>query len=76
MTVIVDVFETILIDFEKGLKKIKIKGRIKTTQTIAFLDQPEYWEEFWRPEWTCYHWDSCERLPANVDVKNSQGVEW
>ena len=29
-------------------------------------NQSEYWEVSWRPEYTCYHWDSCERTTNSI----------
>ena len=50
------------------------KERVETTQTTAFWNRLEYWEESWRLEETCYHSVSSERPSANTDVKNSQGI--
>ena len=50
------------------------KRTVKTIQLQYYWDRPEYWEESWRLEETCYHSNSRERLSANTDVKNSWGV--
>ena len=38
-------------------------------------ERPEYWEESWRLEETCYRSNSSERPSAKTGVKNSQGVK-
>ena len=43
---------TIPIGLIKRLEKLKIRGQVKTIQTIALSDRPEYWEESWRLEET------------------------
>ena len=37
-------------------------------------DRPEYWEEPWKLEETCYHSNSSEKLSANAGVKNSHNI--
>ena len=49
----------------RGLTEFEIGRLAETIQTT------EYWEEFWRPEETCYHSDSRERSSTKAGVKNS-----
>ena len=46
----------------------------RPSKLLDYCDRPEYWEESWRLEEACCHSNSGERLSANADVKNSQGV--
>ena len=54
--------------------------RVKTHQltlmrkTLIYWRRPEFWEESWRLEDTWCHFNSCEKLSANADVKNSKRV--
>ena len=56
----------------RGLEEYKIGGRIETIQTKALQNRPGYWEEFWRPEETCFHSDSCERQPLTLVWKSHE----
>ena len=49
--------------------KLEDEGRLSKLQ---HWEQPEYWEESWRLEETCFHSNSNERPSANAVVKNSE----
>ena len=55
----------------KALANLEVGGRVKTIQTTALLERPEYWEKSWRLEETCCHSDSSERPSVHTDVKNT-----
>ena len=48
-----------------------INKKKKRICKIVNFAVPEYWEESWRLEETCYHLNSSERPSANAVVKNS-----
>ena len=62
----------------KGLLKImedlEVGVQVETIQTTYYWEQPEYWDESWRLEESCFHSNSSERASAKSEVKNSQGV--
>ena len=53
--------------------KVLLKG-LEDLESGGFWERPEYLEESWRFEETCYHWNSSEKPSAKTNVKNSQGV--
>ena len=64
------------IRLERSLKSWKSEDeqRPSKLQHFFLLRRPVYWEEFWRPEETCYHSDSSERPSSNAGGKNFKGV--
>ena len=63
----------------KGIRKLEVRalGPYRLLGPYGLLycwDQPEYLEDFWKPEDTCYHSDSSERPPVKTAVKHSQVV--
>ena len=58
----------------KGLEDLEVSGRVETIQMTASWEQPESWDESWRPEETCWYSDFGEKPSANTDVKHSKGV--
>ena len=50
----------------------RVLGNKKTNGDHSNWDRPEYWEESWRLEKTCWHSDSSGKLSAYAGVKNSQ----
>ena len=70
--IVIGVFGTLTKGLLKGLEDLEDGGRVETIQN--YWERPEYEEESWRLEETCYHSDSSEKPLANVDVKSSN--EW
>ena len=50
------------------LEDLEIRGWVKA---IHYWNRPEYWEESWRPEETCWHSNASEKPSANAGVKIS-----
>ena len=69
VTVISVVVDT-LVTACKSLEK-KTRERTETISSTALLRSLKYSEGSQRFEETCYHSNSCERLPTNAGVKNS-----
>ena len=61
-------------DWYKDNKTWKYENAWKPSKQLYCWDQPETWEESWRLEETCGHSNFSERLSANDEMKNSQGV--
>ena len=70
--IVTGAFGTVTTGLLKKLEDLEIRGRGVTIQTTPFWDRSEYWEETWRLEENCCH--SRKRPSANIDEKNSQGV--
>ena len=63
--------------YKGDLGKWEIQGKkSRPTKLQHCWNWPEYWEQSWKPEETCYHLVSSERTPVNTCVKNSQGVKY
>ena len=66
--IVIGGFGTVTKGLLKGLEDLAAEWRPSKQQ--HYWKRPEYWEESWRLEETCYHSISCERPSANADVKN------
>ena len=71
ITIVIDSLSTVTKRLIKGLEDLKIRGRVKTIQTIALLIWPEYYEESWRVEVTCSHSVSWGKPSANAEKSNA-----
>ena len=59
----------------KGLLKgLELADGWRLSKRQHCWGRPEYWDESWRLEETCCHSNSSEKPSANIDVKNSRGV--
>ena len=60
--------------WKKKLKNWKLEEESRPSSQQHCWEKSEYWEESWKHEETCCYLNSCERPPANGDMKSSQGI--
>ena len=68
--IVIGAFSTVTKGLLKGLE-----NKWRPSKLLHYWERPEYGEESWRLEETCFHSNSSERSSANADVKNSQEEE-
>ena len=59
--IVIGVLGTVTKGLNKGLEDLERRGRVETIQLVLYWDQPEYWEESWRPEETWCHSNSSDK---------------
>ena len=69
--IVISAYGTVTKGLLKGLENLEVGERVETIKLLYYWERPEYWEESWRLEETCYHSNSSERPSANADMKNS-----
>ena len=71
---VIDAFGTVTKRILKELKDLEAGGRLETIQTPALLRMARILKRVLELEETCCHSNLSERLSANADMKNTQGV--
>ena len=59
-------------DWYRDWKIWKLEDEGRSSKLQHCWDQPEYWEESWKLEDTCWHSNSNKKLSASAGVKNTQ----
>ena len=72
ISIVIGAHGTVTKGLVKELEDLEIRGRVETILTTAL---PEYREESWKLEETCYS-NSGERPSSNAEVKKSQSVKF
>ena len=69
--IVIGAFGTVTKGLFKGLEDLEVGGRVETIQKQHYWKWPEYWEESWRLEETCYLSISSDRPSALADMKKT-----
>ena len=69
--IVIGALGTITKGLLKGLEDLEVGGRVETIQTTALLRTARILRRVLK---TCCHSNSSEKPSANIDVKNSKGV--
>ena len=72
MPIVIGAFSTVSKGLLKGLKDLRIRGRVETIKITTLLRTARIVRRVLE---TCCHSNSSERPSANADVKNSQRVK-
>ena len=72
--IIIDALGKVTKGLLKGLEDLKQEDKWRPSKLLHYWDQPEYWEESRRLEESYCHSNFNEIPSANIDLKNSQGV--
>ena len=61
-------------NYQRDWRTWKLADELRPSKLQHYWERPEYWEESWRLEETCWHSNSSEIPSPNADMKNSKRV--